>query len=567
MKKPIYSSYLIFLILLALPISCTTQESAKRGQNNPPVLQENSDTALSPTSRQDATPNTVMHAEDSADPLPQREQPFAETCEPAAAAHGLPEASVSRQKTEHELGNRQKESLERAGRETTLFATASISPETEPAPLSGETEDAQQIPATEGPPAPEASIIAIHTQKSEQEQPEYFDTETMAAANREETITEKAAEPAAAADSSGAETTEPAGIENAELTGIAGTETAEAVVEEKDADDEETLAELISDFEAQGGSHGYEPPISFHEEMMDLFSPQIFTVALSKEPESEQKVTVSRMVAVEEKQRLELTYPGHGWVYIGEQTAQQGLKYEQRKLEDNNSIFMFTAEKKGDYILHFSYFDVFTNDFITDAVAVSVSAARSTAAKSLVRAPDYKSEAASSQPQAETTRQAANGQQTAVSSDTVEPAVAAGIVQASSEQVSQSGKAPEVAGTAETVENIAVQNEAARTVVASETADSQAPDQLLEKARTAIAAADADSALRYLDSFFAAASQNLDEGLLLKGKAYELNGSARNIRFALDAYKALTAAYPQSKYWTEADARIRYITHFYITIQ
>ena len=93
------------------------------------------------------------------------------------------------------------------------------------------------------------------------------------------------------------------------------------------------------------------------------------------------------------------------------------------------------------------------------------------------------------------------------------------------------------------------------------------PDQLLEKARTAIAAADAGKALTYLNNFFTTAEEKLDEGWLLKGRAYELNGSMRNIRLALDAYKTLTDGFPQSKYWAEADARIRYITGFYINIQ
>ena len=92
-------------------------------------------------------------------------------------------------------------------------------------------------------------------------------------------------------------------------------------------------------------------------------------------------------------------------------------------------------------------------------------------------------------------------------------------------------------------------------------------DQLLEKTRTAIAAADAGTALTYLDNFFTTAEEKLDEGWFLKGRAYELNSSARNIRLALEAYKTLTDSFPQSKYWAEADARIRYITGFYINIR
>ena len=284
------------------------------------------------------------------------------------------------------------------------------------------------------------------------------------------------------------------------------------------------------------------------------------------------------MVAVEEKQRLELTYPGHGWVYVGEQTSQPGLKYEQRKLQDNTSIFMFTAEKKGDYILHFSYFDVFTNEFVTDAVAVSVSAARSTAAKAMVKAPDYQTKADSdtTEAQAKKDTQAAASQSSSNLTANTGTGTTTHTAQAPSEapQTASTGsqsKTLEQAMTAGTVE--------AASSAAGNTGDSTgqgptaaseevlSPDQLLEKARTAIAAADAGKALTYLNNFFTTAEEKLDEGWLLKGRAYELNGSMRNIRLALDAYRTLTDGFPQSKYWAEADARIRYITGFYINIQ
>lgn len=123
----------------------------------------------------------------------------------------------------------------------------------------------------------------------------------------------------------------------------------------------------------------------------------------------------------------------------------------------------------------------------------------------------------------------------------------------------------ETSGTASvTAENIG--GTAAQTA-ATASEETLSSDQLLEKTRTAIAAADAGTALTYLDNFFTTAEEKLDEGWFLKGRAYELNGSARNIRLALEAYKTLTDSFPQSKYWAEADARIRYITGFYINIR
>ena len=382
------------------------------------------------------------------------------------------------------------------------------------------------------------------------------------ASNPDTAAAENTAPPAAATDTAAENTAATADtaaeqLPTAPSTGepvpLAAADTPDPAAEQNVPAYETTLADLISDFEQQGGSHGYEPPPTFHEEMLDLFSPQIFTVALSKEPETVQKPKVSRMVAVEEKQRLELTYPGHGWVYVGEQTSQPGLKYEQRKLQDNNSIFMFTAEKKGDYVLHFSYFDVFTNEFITDAVAVSVSAARSPAAKAMVKAPEYQGESDSDTAEAETAKAVQTTPQLSSSSDDIAAAVSA------------AQSTPGTAASQAAAENIDASTGQASAAAAAE--ESLSPDQLLERARTAIASADAGTALTYLDTFFTTAEEKLDEGWFLKGRAYELNGSARNIRLALDAYRTLTDTFPQSKFWAEADARIRYITGFYINIR
>ncbi|MEL3906315.1 MAG: hypothetical protein P1P65_04715 [Treponema sp.] len=316
---------------------------------------------------------------------------------------------------------------------------------------------------------------------------------------------------------------------------------------------ETSLAALISDFEDQGGSHGYEPPRTFHEEMLDLFSPHIFSVALSKEPETEQKVSVSRSAAVEEKQRLEIVYPGHGWVYVGEQTAQQGLRYEQRKLQGNTSIFTFSAEKTGQYVLHFSYFDVFSDDFITDAVAVWVGAAKSSGAKTTVRAPEYKSKPPADEeaPVTGTEGEAKNGLQHYDPAERPETA----------EAIAEKRGMAEAAG-------METGGRAAVPPAASEKeANALAPEDLLKKARAALSSADAPAALEALDLFFARSAKNIDEGWFLRGRAYELNGPARNIRLALDSYKTVTEAFPQSKYWAAADARIRYITGFYINIR
>ena len=559
MKKSIYPPCIILLVLLLVPVTaCTTKTAAEKPQDTP-SRQEQPAADVAP--RTDDVPAQSAATETAAktDSGSSQKKPQ-ETTEKPDAVSGATIDSVSgatvsqRAKAQSEPAVTAVQPSKQAGSGAVVRndkgnsgKTAAQEPTAVPPPALAAA-DEQTVSGTISASAP------THTDTAAGNQSVHSGTADapVPAASAEMTSPATAAEQAPIAANT--EAAFSAAAEPAQHTAAADTpDTPPPSTEQNVPAYEMSLADLISDFEKQGGSHGYEPPPTFHEEMLDLFSPQIFTVALSKEPETVQKPKVSRMVAVEEKQRLELTYPGHGWVYVGEQTSQPGLKYEQRKLQDNNSIFMFTAEKKGDYVLHFSYFDVFTNEFITDAVAVSVSAARSPAAKAMVKAPEYQGESDSDTAEAETAKAVQTTPQLSSSSDDIAAAVSA------------AQSTPGTAASQAAAENIDASTGQASAAAAAE--ESLSPDQLLERARTAIASADAGTALTYLDTFFTTAEEKLDEGWFLKGRAYELNGSARNIRLALDAYRTLTDTFPQSKFWAEADARIRYITGFYINIR
>ena len=551
MKKSIYPPCLILFVLLLVPVTaCTTKTAAEKPQDTPSQQEQ-------PAAKGASHTGDMM----SPQPAPTETQPSKSAMQPDAVS-GATIDTVSGAT----VSQRQKRTP----------ASEAVGADKNMATGGAAVSQKQHTPAAS--PALAAADMSVPAKIAGEAEP----TTAAAENTTPPAAADTAAEQIPTTPSSGepvplvaADTPVPSAEQNVPVPPAAADTSATSAKQNVPAY-ETTLADLISDFEKQGGSHGYEPPPTFHEEMLDLFSPQIFTVALSKEPETEQKPKVSRMVAVEEKQRLELTYPGHGWVYVGEQTSQPGLKYEQRKLQDENSIFMFTAEKKGDYVLHFSYFDVFTNEFITDAVAVSVSAARSPAAKAMVKAPDYQTEADSdaAEAQAKKNTQSAASQSASNSTSNTGSGTTPHTAQAASEVPQTAGadsqsKISEQAMTAEMVETAAAENTGDSTGQASTAANEEilSSDQLLEKARTAIAAADAGTALAYLNNFFGTAEEKLDEGLFLKGRAYELNSSVRNIRLALAAYKTLTDSFPQSKYWAEADARIRYITGFYINIQ
>ena len=595
MKKSIYPPCLILLVLLLVPVTaCTTKTAAEKPQDTPSRQEQPAaETRAADAPMQPAAMETTLQPDaGSRQDAPRENLPHNphETAAKPDAVSGATIDTVSGATVSQQQERTPASEAVGAGKDMAASGAAVSQKQHTPAATAGKTADktAEQEPAAASPPALAAADTSVPTKTAGEAEPttaagESVPAETAgelkpadSASNPDTAAAENTAPPAAAANTAAEQI--PTAPSTGEPVPLAAADTPDPSAEQNVPAYETTLADLISDFEKQGGSHGYEPPPTFREEMLDLFSPQIFTVALSKEPETEQKPKVSRMVAVEEKQRLELTYPGHGWVYVGEQTSQPGLKYEQRKLQDENSIFMFTAEKKGDYILHFSYFDVFTNEFVTDTIAVSVSAARSTAAKAMVKAPDYQSGADSdaAEAQAKKNTQAAASQPSSNSTSNTGTGTTPHTAQAAAEAPQTAGAGSQskiseqamTAGTAEAASSAAGNTgDSTGQVPTAASEEVLSSDQLLEKARTAIAAADAGTALTYLDNFFTTAEEKLDEGWLLKGRAYELNGSMRNIRLALDAYRTLTDGFPQSKYWAEADARIRYITGFYINIR
>lgn len=268
--------------------------------------------------------------------------------------------------------------------------------------------------------------------------------------------------------------------------------------------------------------------------------------------EKTESPAASRSATLAVGQNLQVWYPGSGWVYLGDASTLNGLAYDSRKLDKSDTLFLFKALKEGSYTLDFSRYDVLSDSFSEDALAVTVLPAAK-ARTGLVRAPDYRSGAEAA---------------TAVPAET--PAETAAPVKTSSAAASAITPAPAatpLASSSVISDEPALVGAAGQTIIASGSGGTDDGSALLETARSAIAGENPAAALTALDSFFSKAVKNLDEGWFLRGQAYEANGASKNIKKALDAYQTLVSAYPESSRWKDADARIRYIKRFYLGIR
>jgi len=280
-------------------------------------------------------------------------------------------------------------------------------------------------------------------------------------------------------------------------------------------------------------------------------------------------------------QTLEVWYPGSGWVFLGDASAQNGLGYQTRKLDKTDTLFMFKALKPGNYILNFSRFDVLQDAFAADSLAVTVT---DTTLKNQekVRAPDYRAAAIIQDAGKIGAPVAGNQSGTPVGTPSGSPAgigPSSGTTapeyinpltgtggRATTKSTGTGSSAPATGGT--------MSDEPGLLSAVSSSAPSAPPptagldaETILTQAKAALSSGDTVKALDLLNSFFGLAVNSLDEGWFVRGQAYEANGPARDIRKALAAYETLVSAYPDSSRWKEADGRIRYIERFYLNIR
>ena len=303
------------------------------------------------------------------------------------------------------------------------------------------------------------------------------------------------------------------------------------------------------------------------EKIKDIEPDRVFSEFPSTEPDESKEEKASRSVKLYTGQRLEVVYPGEGWVYLGESSAQKGIKYQQRKLQSGTSIFHFGAVDEGSYILNFSHFDVFSDNFISDSIAVHVEKAK-TKLSNTVKAPDYKGavNTAKELEKKESLIDKKNkiGHENESKKDIESSKSAAGAMSGTPLKAESSAKKNENSKVYDTPDILTV-TEKPESKTAGK--DLKSASEMLDMIRGYISEGNAANALNSAEDFFKNYSVNLDEALFLRGQAYELNGPNKNVKKALEAYQTLTKAYPESKFWDKADARIRYIKKFYIDIK
>lgn len=341
------------------------------------------------------------------------------------------------------------------------------------------------------------------------------------------------------------------------------------------------------------------------EKNIQKTEPQESEVTAEKNTEENPPVIIkpkipSRDMKMQKNQFLEVSYPGSGWIYLGDDTGRESFSYMGRKIGSTETVFTLRSKLEGEALLHFYKNDALTGTVIDDYLKIIVQGKSTT--NDRVKAPSYalvvppkpERKAAVQTPLVENTKISSASHETDKTPETQKTNITQNqkqkkpsITQASAKDNLQDFN--EESGSKTVIQNTQTKAEIEEDpdmfvgeaevedlMNPSETKSSEnlipsnelnSSDQILELANKCFSEGKYKETLAHLDDFFEKATTRIDEGLFLKGRTLETPSEVRNIKEALDTYETIVNQYPQSIDWEKAKERVIYLKKFYFNIR
>ena len=308
----------------------------------------------------------------------------------------------------------------------------------------------------------------------------------------------------------------------------------------------------------------------------------------------------SRDMKMQKNQFLEVSYPGSGWIYLGDDTGRDSFSYMGRKIGSTETVFTLRSKLEGEALLHFYKNDALTGTVIDDYLKIIVQGKSTT--NDRVKAPSYalvvppkpQRKAAVQTPLVENTKISSASHETDKTPETQKtnitqnqeqkkPSIAKASAKDNLQDFNEESGSKTVIQNTQTKAEIEEdpdmfvgEAEVEDLMNPSETKSSEnlipsnelnSSDQILELANKCFSEGKYKETLAHLDDFFEKATTRIDEGLFLKGRTLETPSEVRNIKEALDTYETIVNQYPQSIDWEKAKERVIYLKKFYFNIR
>lgn len=294
------------------------------------------------------------------------------------------------------------------------------------------------------------------------------------------------------------------------------------------------------------------------------------------------KIKPSRSMTIKKNQYIDITYPGTGWIYLGQKDNKKDFTFFGRKLGGKDTSFTLRAKNPGTYLLHFYKNDPLTNSYIDDYLEVIVEN-KETSSTEHILAPNYATivppkVTITAETRKENKKQNINktvdenkNKQQKTQEEQIQNSVTKKQIDSSVKTVIQTQDAEntnEIPETSNTQNNIETKQEENNTQTKpNQNLDKLKETELLALAKKQFANKEHSNALYTLEKFFEKAVSKIDEGLFLQGQILESKSDVQNIKGAIDSYELIVKSYPASAYWTQANKRTIFLKRFYINIR
>ena len=294
------------------------------------------------------------------------------------------------------------------------------------------------------------------------------------------------------------------------------------------------------------------------------------------------KIKPSRSMTIKKNQYIDITYPGTGWIYLGQKDNKKDFTFFGRKLGGKDTSFTLRAKNPGTYLLHFYKNDPLTNSYIDDYLEVIVEN-KETSSTEHILAPNYATivppkVTITAETRKENKKQNINktvdenkNKQQKTQEEQIQNSVTKKQIDSSVKTVIQTQDAentneiPETSNTQDIIETKQEENNTQNKP--NQNLDKLKESELLALAKKQFANKEHSNALFTLEKFFEKAVSKIDEGLFLQGQILESKSDVQNIKGAIDSYELIVKSYPASAYWTQANKRTIFLKRFYINIR
>ena len=294
------------------------------------------------------------------------------------------------------------------------------------------------------------------------------------------------------------------------------------------------------------------------------------------------KIKPSRSMTIKKNQYIDITYPGTGWIYLGQKDNKKDFTFFGRKLGGKDTSFTLRAKNPGTYLLHFYKNDPLTNSYIDDYLEVIVEN-KETSSTEHILAPNYATivppkVTITAETRKENKKQNINktvdenkNKQQKTQEEQTQNIASKKQIDSSVKTVIQTQDAEntnEISETSNTQNIIETKQEENNTQKQpNQNLDKLKETELLALAKKQFTNKEHSNALYTLEKFFEKAVSKIDEGLFLQGQILESKSDVQNIKGAIDSYELIVKSYPASAYWTQANKRTIFLKRFYINIR